>query len=102
MKNRGTEVETLTSGPGYVFTLKDINDCIASLSKGLVKYAETELRTRSEMAAKKEYHYLDLLYLKDQKIDSLERRISEQVRIVDKIVNSRLYQRGNQIVYDLD
>jgi hypothetical protein len=54
LKNRGTEVETLTSGPGYVFTLKDINDCIASLSKGLVKYAETELRTRSEMAAKKE------------------------------------------------
>ena len=40
LKNRGTEVETLTSGPGYIFTLKDINDCIASLSKGLIKYGE--------------------------------------------------------------
>lgn len=40
LKNRGTEVETLTSGPGYVFTLKDINDCVSTLSKGLIKYSE--------------------------------------------------------------
>lgn len=54
LKNRGTEVETLTSGPGYVFTLKDINDCVGTLSKGLLKYAEAELRSQAEMAAKKE------------------------------------------------
>ena len=28
LRNRGTEVETLTSGPGMVFTQKDINECI--------------------------------------------------------------------------
>ena len=54
LKNRGTEVETLTSGPGYIFTLKDINDCIGSLSKGLIKYGEQEMRNRSEAFAKKE------------------------------------------------
>jgi len=65
LKNRGTQVETLTSGEGYVFTLKDINDCVSTLSKGLLKYAEQELRSRSEFAAKREQHYLDLLYVKD-------------------------------------
>jgi hypothetical protein len=28
LRNRGTEVETLTSGPGMVFTVKDLNECI--------------------------------------------------------------------------
>lgn len=28
LQNRGTEVETLTSGPGMVFTVKDFNECI--------------------------------------------------------------------------
>jgi hypothetical protein len=102
LKNRGTEVETLTSGPGYVFTLKDINDCVGTLSKGLLKYAEAELRSQAEMAAKKEQHYRELLYAKDQKIEHLERRIAEQVRVVDKMVNSRMYEKGNAIVYELD
>lgn len=44
LKNRGTEVETLTSGPGYVFTLKDINDCVGTLTKGLLKFSEIEMR----------------------------------------------------------
>lgn len=66
LKNRGTEVETLTSGPGYVFTLKDINDCVGQLTKGLIKYSEAEMRSRCEFAAKKEQQYLHKLYLKDQ------------------------------------
>ena len=65
LKNRGTEVETLTSGPGYVFTLKDINDCVGTLSRGLLKYSETEIRSKAEFAAKKEQHYNELLYCKD-------------------------------------
>ena len=28
LRNRGTEVETLTSGPGMVFTVKDFNECL--------------------------------------------------------------------------
>ena len=75
---------------------------MSTLSKGLLKYAEQELRSRSEMAAKQQQHYLDLLYIKDQKIESLERRLEEQTRIVDKMVNSRMYEKGNQIVYELD
>lgn len=47
-------METLTSGDGYVFTLKDLNDCINNLSKGILKYAEQELRSRSEFGALKQ------------------------------------------------
>jgi hypothetical protein len=65
LKNRGTEVETLTSGPGYVFTLKDINDCVGTLSRGLLKYSETELRTKAEYYAKNSQHQAELLYCKD-------------------------------------
>ena len=54
LKNRGTEVETLASGPGYVFTLKDINDCVGSLANGLLKFSEHELRSRCEFFSKKE------------------------------------------------
>lgn len=60
------------------------------------------MRSRCETFAKKEQHYLDLLYVKDQQIGSLERRLEEQVRVIDKMVNSRMYEKGNKIVYELD
>lgn len=60
------------------------------------------MRSRCETFAKKEQHYVDLLYVKDQQIESLERRIEEQVRVIDKMVNSRMYEKGNKIVYELD
>ena len=28
LRNRGTDVETLTSGPGVVYTIKDFNECL--------------------------------------------------------------------------
>ena len=102
LRNRGTEVETLTSGPGYVFTLKDFNDCMGTLSRGLLKYSEVELRSKAEYASKREQQLLEMLYCKDQKIENLERRISEQTRIIDKMVNAKMYEKGNAIVYELD
>lgn len=32
----------------------------------------------------------------------LERRLESQVAVIDKVVNSRMYEKGNQIVYELD
>lgn len=66
LRNRGTEVETLTSGPGMVFTVKDFNECLQMLCRSLIKYSEKELRSRSEELAKKEAHYLQLIYTKDR------------------------------------
>ena len=37
MRNRGTEVETLTSGPGMVFTIKDINEILIDFCNITIK-----------------------------------------------------------------
>ena len=71
LKNRCTEVETLTSGPGIVFTIKDFNECVQMLWRDLIKYGEIELRSRSETAVLKESHLLHLIYIKDKVIKKL-------------------------------
>ena len=50
LRNRCTEVATLTSGPGLVFSMKDFNDCISLFARQLIKYSEEELRGRTETA----------------------------------------------------
>ena len=40
MRNRGTEVETLTSGPGMVFTIKDINEILIDFCNITIKDQE--------------------------------------------------------------
>lgn len=57
LRNRGTEVETLTSGPGMVFTIKDINECLQEFCRSIIKYAEKELKSRSDLLHQKEDHY---------------------------------------------
>ena len=68
LRNRGTEVETLTSGPGMVFTIKDLNECMIDLCRQLVKFCEPELKSRSDLMCQQDIHYRELLYLKDQRI----------------------------------
>ncbi len=75
LKNRCTEVETLTSGPGLVFTLKDFNDCVRQMSKGLVKYCEVELKTRTETHTLKVQHLEHMLYRREQQCTELERKV---------------------------
>lgn len=45
--------------------------------------------------AKKEAHYLNLLYVKDRKIESLEFRMSNTRENLDKLINSKMYEKGN-------
>ena len=40
LRNRGTEVDTLTSGTGMVFTIKDLNECLNDFCRDIVKYSE--------------------------------------------------------------
>lgn len=53
------------------------------------------MRARSEELAKKESHYLSLLYVKDRKIDNLEERINNTRDNLDKLINSKMYEKGN-------
>lgn len=102
LKNRCTEVETLTSGPGIVFTIKDFNECIQMLCRDLIKYSEIELRSRSETAVLKENHLLHLVYMKDKVIQNLESRIQNSKKNMDKLISAYLYEHGNKIIYELD
>jgi hypothetical protein len=60
-----------------VFTIKDFNECVQILCRGLIKYSEREMRSRSENFAKKEAHYVNLLYVKDRQIENLQARITQ-------------------------
>jgi len=43
-----------------------------------------------------------LLYIKDRKIENLEERISNTRDNLDKLINSKMYEKGNQLIYELD
>jgi len=102
LKNRCTEVETLTSGPGIVFTIKDFNEWVQMLWRDLIKYGEIELRSRSETAVLKENHLLHLVYMKDKTIQCLEGRIQNAKKNMDMLISAYLYEHGNKIIYELD
>jgi hypothetical protein len=85
-----------------VFTIKDFNECLQILCRGLIKYGERSMRSRSEEYAIKEAHYINLLYVKDRKIENLESRIANTQENLDKLINSKMYEKGNQLIYELD
>jgi hypothetical protein len=60
------------------------------------------MRARSEEFAKKEGHYINLLYVKDRQIENLEARIANTQENLDKLINSKMYEKGNQLIYELD
>jgi len=64
LRNRCTEVETLTS-KAIVFTMKDFNECLQIFCKQILKYGETELRSRCETFAVRENQYRHIIYLKE-------------------------------------
>ena len=49
LSNRGTEVETLTSGPGIVFIMRDFDDALHHFCRKMIIYGEQELKSRSDL-----------------------------------------------------
>jgi hypothetical protein len=47
-RNRSTQVETLTSGPGMVFTVKDVNDILLDFCRLTLKDNEKQFKSRIE------------------------------------------------------
>lgn len=74
-RNRGTEVETLTSGPGMVITIKDFNEIMNDFCRMVIKDQEKQFKSRNEQWKFKEEHYMNSIYIKDQKIKAMESRI---------------------------
>jgi hypothetical protein len=97
LRNRWTEVETLTSGPGIVFSMKDFNDCIQTLCRGMIKYAETSLRSINETAHIKSQHLQHLVYVKERQMDYYKNKCQNFVNEIDKIINAKMTEKGKPI-----
>lgn len=102
LRNRGTQVATLTSGAGWVFTEKDLNECMQKFCKSVLKYGEKELKSRSDLLAQKESHYRRLVYIKDQQATYMQSRIENQGKNLENLINAKLFEKGNQLIYQLD
>lgn len=95
LANRGTQVETLTSGPGLVFMKRDFCEAITNFCRKLITYGEQELKSRSDLFYQKEEHYLHMIYVKDQKISDMEQRIKNTAKNIEDIISAKLFEKGN-------
>lgn len=75
MRNRSTEVETLTSGPGLVLTVKDINEICTEFCRSALVENNRQVKSRCEIFQLMSGNYQNSLYIKDQKIKNLESRL---------------------------
>ena len=101
-KNRCLPVETLTSGHGYMISHKDLNECLRELCRSLVKFGEIEMRTRCEQLSLLTLQYENLLYTKDQQLLNLEHKLRHAKEELNKIINTKVFSRGNNLIYELD
>lgn len=102
LRNRCTEVETLTSGPGLVFSIKDFNDCISIFARQLIKYGEEELRLRSEQQNIREHQYHHLIYIKSMENLFYRKKCEQLLQNIETLTNAKLMSQGNQMIYELD
>ena len=102
LRNRCTEVDTLTSGPGIVFSMKDFNECLSIFCKSMLKYSEENLRQRAETAAIQQNQYRHLIYLKDMEVVYYRAKCEQFLKNIDVIVDSKMSAKGNAMIYELD
>ena len=102
IKNRCLEIETLTSGVGVVISSKDLNECLEECCRSLIKNGEIEMRTRCEYLTTSLLQYENLLYVKDRQLLNLENKLRTAKQEMNKIVNTKVFSRGNNLIYELD
>jgi hypothetical protein len=102
LRNRCTEVETLTSGPGLVFSMKDFNDCLSLFARQLIKYGEEELRGRCETQNLREYQYHHIIYVKQMENLYYRKKCEQLLQNIETLTNAKMLSQGNQMIYELD
>ena len=95
IRNRSTEVETLTSGPGVVITVKDLSECMIEFSKHSLCEFQKQAKSRQESFCIKEQYLLDLLYQKDRTIANMRQRLLNIQANLDSAIDARLFEKGN-------
>ena len=102
IKNRCLEIETLTSGKGIVISQKDLNECLEDCCRQLIKFGEIEMRTRCEHLYNQLFQYESLIYTKDMQLLNMESKLKQAKLEMNKIINTKVFSRGNNLVYELD
>ena len=60
------------------------------------------MRTRCEHLALSNVQYENLLYIKDRQLLNLESKLRTAKQEMNKIVNTKVFSRGNNLIYELD
>lgn len=60
------------------------------------------MRTRCEYLSLQIIHYENMVYNKDQQLLNLENKLKQAKDELNRIVNTRVFARGNQLIYELD
>ena len=102
MRNYSTEVETLTAGPGMVFTQKDINNILQDFCRSIIKDQEAAFKSRTETMHLMEEEYRAINSRQSQEIKTLKQRIADIGKNLENIIDARLFEKGNQLIYELD
>jgi hypothetical protein len=96
------EIDTLTSGKGVIISSKDLTECLREFARSIVKNGEVEMRTRCEFFSLQIVQYENMLYSKDQQLLNMENKLRQAKEELSRIVNTRVFARGNQLIYELD
>ena len=60
------------------------------------------MRTRCEHLCMTLVQYENLLYIKDRQLLNLENKLRVAKQEMNKIVNTKVFSRGNNLIYELD
>lgn len=85
-----------------MISTKDLNECLKDLCRNIVKFSEVEMRTRCEQMCMLLVQYENLLYGKDMQLLNLEHKLTHAKGELQKIVNTKVFARGNNLIYELD
>ena len=85
-----------------VISQKDLNECLEEACRSIVKTGEVEMRSRCETFAMQQVQYENLLYIKDRQLLNMEEKLKHAKKEIDKIIRTKVFSKGNQLVYELD
>lgn len=102
IKNRMLVIKTLTGGEGIIIRTKDLNSILEDLCRSILKNGEIEMRTRCEQLSLQVLQYENLLYAKDQQLFNMEYKLRHAKDELNKIVNTKVFSKGNSLIYELD
>lgn len=102
LRNRCTIVDSPTCGRALVFSIKDLSSLTKKFAQSLLKYGETQMRIRDESARYATGQLNEIIYTKDREFIMLKDQLFHTKSHIDRLVNTQLSQKGNQLIYDLD